>query len=53
MVRATARSKVIGHSYRDFGSLAQQGGNLPVSQCPQIRSTSCADAMHPLPARRT
>jgi putative SOS response-associated peptidase YedK len=28
MVRATARSKVIGHSYRDFGSLAQQGGDF-------------------------
>src|SRR6476659_10229752 len=28
MVRATARSKVIGHSYRDFCSLAQQGGDF-------------------------
>lgn len=28
MVRATARSKVIGYSYRDFGLRAQQGGDF-------------------------
>jgi putative SOS response-associated peptidase YedK len=34
MVRATARSKVIGYSYRDFGSLAQQGGDFAGESVP-------------------
>jgi len=34
MVRATARSKVIGYSYRDFGLLAQQGGDFAGESVP-------------------
>jgi putative SOS response-associated peptidase YedK len=34
MVRATARSKVIGYSYRDFGSLAQRGGDFAGESVP-------------------
>jgi hypothetical protein len=65
MVRGTARSKLIGNSYREFSSPSYQGatfapritpgGGPPAGSCqrPKIRSNPCADAMQPLPARST
>ena len=53
MVRATARNKVMGYSYRLRLPSSAQQGVADVCRCsqwrPQIRSMPCADVMRPLP----